>query len=110
MPCAASRDQRDRVNQHTDHAADKRAVDPHILQVTADFRFDLPAHFVGVPAFDDLGDQRRQQVPIAHDEFMREREPPGVELALNRRLAADALAERRQRSRQRLPHGRLLAG
>src|ERR1700740_2000224 len=47
-------------------------------------------------------------MPIAHHEFTRQRDPPRVELALDRRLAANAPAKRHQPTRQRVAHGRLL--
>ena len=95
--------------QHTDRAAHERAVDPDVLQIAANFRFDLPAHFIRVPAFYDVGDQHRQLAPIAHDQLVGQREPPGVQLVLNRRLAAHTSRERHQHARHRAAQRGMLA-
>jgi hypothetical protein len=86
------RKQRGCMDQDANHATDERAIDTDVLQVATNLRFNLPADFLCIPAFHNLGDQRRDLAPIAHNQRVGEVQLPRVQLMLNRRLPPQALA------------------
>ena len=66
------------MKQNPDDAPYECPVDADVLQVAANLCFNLPTGFLGIPAFHDAGDERRNLAPIAHHERVREIQPPRV--------------------------------
>ena len=71
----------------------ERPVDTDVLQVAANFCFNLSTDFLCIPAFHDAGDDDRDLAPIAHHRGARDSATTRL-TSVGRGRAPHALAER----------------
>src|SRR5271157_2143707 len=84
------------VERKPDDASDERAVQANVLQVSADFHFELARDLLFVPALDDIGDPAANRGPSAWQSLADRGQTPGVQFLLNDLIVGERTPEPRK--------------